>query len=116
MRKHPASPGRLALAVWSGACVAVLLTSLWAAWPHPSGGEVAFVMFVLTLPISPATGLLLNAVDFGHWLPAAEPWQSLAIWLAFFVPGLGQWLALGGLWRLVRRRVPQPGTRSGVDA
>jgi hypothetical protein len=106
MRKLLASPGRLALALWIGICVAVLLTSLWIPPSPSSGGETAFLMFVLTLPISPATGMLLNAVDLGRWLPAAEPWHSLAIWLAFFVPGLGQWLAVRGLWRWWRGTGP----------
>ena len=99
MRKLPFSPGRLALALWIGVCVAVLLPGLWVEPTPSSGGEVAFVMFMLTLPVSPATGMLLNAAEFGRWLPAAEPWHSLAIWLAFFVPGLLQWLAVRGLWR-----------------
>ena len=99
MRRTLSSPGRLALALWSGTCVAVPVLSLWAAWPHSPGAAVAFYMFVLTAPVSPATGALLNAVEFGRWLPAGEPWHSLTIWLAFFVPGLLQWLAVRGLWR-----------------
>ncbi len=94
----------MTLRLWVLGCVAVLVASVWRAWPHSAGEAVAWLMSMLTLPVSAATGVLFNAVAPNAWLPRSEPWHSAAIWAVFFVPGLLQWLALRRLWRAWRGR------------
>ena len=78
---------KFAVLAWLAALGLVLVFGLLAG--QSAGGEVAMQMFVLTLPVSIAVGVALNAIGYS----ASSTYESvhiLFVWLPFFIGGLAQ--------------------------
>ena len=82
---------KLAILAWLAILCLVLFFGLSSS--QSAGGEVAMQMFVLTLPISVAVGVTLNAISFSPPLPYGNL-HVLLVWLPFFIGGLVQALII----------------------
>lgn len=81
--------------LWLAAALLLLTNGLTAA--STGGGELAMSMFVITLPVSIGTGMLLNAVAYLHqpaWGVVSPYVFVWLVWLPNFVAGSVQWVVL----------------------
>jgi hypothetical protein len=85
------------ICVWLAAVFLVLISGL-RAGGH-AGGEVAMQMYLLTLPSSVITGMVLNQISYLHG-SAPDSLHVLKVWVPFFLVGGLQIIALASLVRL----------------